>query len=68
MKILLLLSLLFSSGKVQSNIGGIAPDIVKRAHMYHGILVSHCDIYGYRYFYRNGKKCRLFTKSFLKGE
>lgn len=45
---------------------GIAPRIVHQAHRHHGILHSEVDEFGYRYFYRQGKKCRLFTKSFLE--
>lgn len=45
---------------------GIAPQMVRQAHRYHGILHSEVDEFGYRYFYRKGKKCRLFNKSFLE--
>ena len=33
------------------------------AHKYHGILFSEC-LGEKRYFYRAGKKCKLFTVSF----
>jgi len=45
--------------------GGIATEKVKSAHSYHGILHSIEDETGY-YFYRNGKRCQLFSKSFMK--
>ena len=44
---------------------GICKSIVKAAHQYHGILISHEDETG-EYFYRDEKRCKLFTKAFLK--
>ncbi|MFH1480762.1 MAG: hypothetical protein ABIG67_05815 [Pseudomonadota bacterium] len=46
--------------------GVVAPEIIKQAHRYHGILYSEADEYGYRYFWRDGRKCRLLSKRFLK--
>jgi len=45
---------------------GLAPHIVKEAHRYHGIRESQVDQFGYRFFYRDGKRCRLLNKNFLK--
>ena len=50
---------------------GMARPIVKAAHQYHG-LDAHNNGVQYSiedatglYFYRGGKRCRLFTKGFL---
>lgn len=45
--------------------GGIATEKVKAAHRYHGILISHEDETG-SYFYRDGQRCQLYTKAFIK--
>ena len=45
---------------------GVAPKIVKAAHRYHGIRASTIDEFGFAYFYRDGRRCRLFTRDFLK--
>ena len=47
-------------------IARVAPDIIKQAHRYHGIDTSIMDSDGRLYFYRGGKKCKLFTEGFLK--
>jgi len=44
---------------------GVASAKVKAAHRYHGILLSYEDETGF-YFYRNKKRCKLFTSAFLK--
>jgi len=44
----------------------LASPMIEAAHKYHGILTSTCDEYGYRYFIRDGRKCRLLNKKFLK--
>lgn len=44
---------------------GITNEIVIKAHSYHGIKASHEDEHG-SYFMRNGKRCQLFTASFMK--
>ena len=44
---------------------GIASDKDKAAHVYHGILVSQEDETG-AYFFRDGKRCRLYTDAFKK--
>ena len=44
---------------------GIARDIVKTAHSYHGILISYEDDTGC-YFIRKNQKCKLFTSAFIK--
>jgi len=46
--------------------GAVAPEIIKRAHQYHGVLYSEADQFGYRFFWRNGQQCRLFSKRFLR--
>ena len=46
--------------------GGIATEKVKAAHRYHGILISHEDPDGSAYFFRNGQRCQLYTKAFIK--
>lgn len=46
-------------------IARVAPGIIKRAHKYHGIDES--VMYDGRLcFWREGKRCRLFTEGFLK--
>ena len=41
---------------------GPAPEMIKRAHRYHGILTSQWDPeIGVFVFYRDGKRCRLPT-------
>ena len=47
-------------------IARVAPEIIKRAHRYHGIQVSVMDSKGRFYFWRDGKRCKLFTEDFLK--
>jgi hypothetical protein len=42
----------------------LAPDIIKRAHRYHGILVSEEDVRGH-FFIRDGVRCRLLSDTFL---
>ena len=42
----------------------VAPDIIKRAHKYHGIDTS-IMVDGKLYFWRDGKRCKLFTEGFL---
>ena len=50
-------------------IARVAPDIIKRAHRYHGIGESIMDSNGRLYFWRDGKRCQLFSNDFLgKGE
>ena len=46
--------------------GAVAPEIIKQAHQYHGVLYSEADQFGYRYFWREGRKCRLLSKRFLR--
>ena len=60
-----LFGLLASDPVVQEHPAGVAKPIVKAAHRYHGINISHEDTTGL-YFYRGGKRCRLFTEGFLK--
>lgn len=43
----------------------VAPDIIKRAHRYHGIDTSVMDSEGRLYFWRDGERCSLFTNDFL---
>lgn len=43
----------------------LAPDIIKQAHRYHGILVSEQDVRGNCWFYRDGVRCRLLSEAFL---
>ncbi len=45
-------------------IARLAPEIIKQAHKYHGILVSHEDSKGH-FFVRDGIRCKLFTEAFL---
>lgn len=52
------------SGTVQTNPGEVASAKVKAAHKYHGILLSLQDETG-EYFNRDGKRCKLFTQSFI---
>ena len=54
------------SGVVVAGPGAVAPGIIKQAHRYHGIIFSEADQFGYRYFWREGRKCRLLSKRFLK--
>ena len=50
-------------------IAEVAPRLVHRAHLYHGIQFSTLDhSTGERYFVRDGKKCQLFTEAFWKKE
>ena len=44
----------------------VAPDIIKRAHRYHGILYSEQGQDGQWVFVRDGWRCKLFTEDFLK--
>ena len=60
-----LVGLFFSNPAVQDHPAGIARPIVRAAHRYHGIQVSHEDATGF-YFYRGGQRCLLFTEGFLK--
>ena len=43
-----------------------APEIIKDAHKYHGILISEQDEDCEPFFYRNGEKCKLFTENFMQ--
>ena len=43
----------------------LAPDIIKQAHRYHGILISEQDVRGNCWFYRDGVRCKLLTDAFL---
>lgn len=43
----------------------VAPEIIKRAHKYHGILVSYEDSKGH-FFLRDGVRCKLITNDFLR--
>lgn len=53
--------------RVEGGMAGVAPPIVKAAMKYHGIKGGvTIDSFGYGFFYRNGKKCKLFNKTFLK--
>lgn len=50
-------------------IADVAPRLVHRAHMFHGISFSTLDHdTGERWFERNGKRCPLFTDAFWKKE
>ena len=60
-----LFGLLAGDSVVQDHPAGIARPIVRAAHRYHGIKISHEDDTGL-YFYRGGKRCRLITEGFLK--
>ncbi len=58
-----------SNGRMENRqeklITGIAPNIFKYAHKYHGILHSKWSEERRRFiFERNGTECLLFTKSF----
>jgi len=44
----------------------VAPEIIKYAHKYHHINFSEEDKNHHWFFIRDGKKCSLFTKAFLK--
>lgn len=46
-------------------IARLAPEIIKRAHRYHGISISEEDVRGNCYFYRDGVRCKLLTDAFL---
>ena len=50
----------------------VAPDIIKRAHEFHGldngVDASVMDSEGRLYFWRDGKRCKLFTNDFLREE
>ena len=59
-----LFGLLASDPVVQDHPAGVARPIVRAAHRYHGITISHEDATGL-YFYRGGRRCNLFTKAFL---
>ena len=63
---LLIISIANSDGIALDNCG-VVSDRVKLAHRYHGILVSIKDESG-EYFYRNGQRCQIYTKAFLKYE
>lgn len=54
-----------SSSDYPELIARVAPDIIKKAHRYHGIDTSIMDD-GRLYFWRDGKKCKLFTNDFLR--
>ena len=60
-----LFGLLASDPVVQEHPAGVAKPIVKAAHRYHGIKISHEDATGL-YFFRNGKRCRLITEGFIQ--
>lgn len=45
--------------------GGVAMEIVREAHHYHGILNSYKDETG-AWFMRDGQRLKLFTNGFLK--
>jgi hypothetical protein len=45
-------------------IARLAPEIIKQAHKYHGILVSYEDSKGH-FFVRDAVRCELFTEAFL---
>ena len=50
-------------------IAEVAPRLVHRAHLYHGIQFSTLDhATGEWHFYRDGKRCRLFTEAFWQRE
>lgn len=50
-------------------IAEVAPRLVHRAHLYHGIDYSTLDhATGERWFERNGKRCPLFTDAFWQRE
>jgi hypothetical protein len=50
-------------------IAEVAPRLVHRAHLYHGIDYSTLDhSTGDRYFERDGRRCPLFTDAFWKRE
>lgn len=69
--IALILATPATSQQVQDNgglIARVAPDIIKKAHRYHGISESIMGSEGRLYFWRDGKKCKLFTNDFLDKE
>lgn len=55
-----------SSSDYPDLIARVAPDIIKLAHRYHGIDASIMDEEGRLYFWRDGKRCKLFTNNFLR--
>ena len=68
--IFLVISLIAMGGRIQHtkpdlSRGRVAPPIFKQAHRYHGIKYSKLQK-GEWIFYRDNKRCRLFTKAFYK--
>ena len=50
-------------------IAEVAPRLVHRAHLFHGINYSTFDHQtGERWFERNGQRCPLFTEAFWQKE
>ena len=68
MKYLCLLALLLCSCdyRVQAGVAEPVKPIVKAAMKFHGIRSCTIDDTGYAFFYRDGKRCRLITRGFLK--
>lgn len=64
--IVTVLGLCFSLPKQTTAICGVAPDIIKAAHRYHGILHAQKVEYHEWEFYREDEWCKLFTDNFLK--
>lgn len=63
----LLLSPKLAPSVIPENMPMLAPETVAYAHAYHGIKVSMQGVArGNRFFERDGKTCRLFTKGFLE--
>lgn len=65
MRWLIMFICLFLRNPVVQPNSGIVSDIERSAHNYHGILSSIQDGED-SYFYRDGKKCAIFTEKFLK--
>ena len=62
---LLLISTTVAPATPPEWVARLAPEIIKRAHKYHGINESVMDSEGRLYFWRDGKRCNLFTEGFL---
>jgi len=46
--------------------GWVASDRIKRAMKYHGIRSAESDNAGVLWFTRDGRKCKVFTVTYLK--
>ena len=62
---LLLISTTVAPATPPEWVARLAPEIIKRAHKYHGILVSYEDSKGH-FFLRDGVRCKLITNDFLR--